>query len=455
MKIRNKILIYFSSTVIALSAISLALIYILFYEYREEEFQQQQNEKIKYTVGLVNEFKQMSEELADLLDAQDIHDFYDEKLLIYNSKKKLIFASLDSLPIMKVNQILNELSPSKQWIETKEGDYDLIGIYTEHKGQSYYGISKAFDFSGYSKLYFLRNVLIAIFIAITIIVVLLSLYLSNIITKPITGLAENLNQYDLGKEKMELLQTDTSSFELQYLTQRFNELLGRTNEAFAFQKNAINHISHELKTPIAILVSELEKIKTYADKEKRDIILDKLTLQAKSLGEIINVLLEISKIESGQQIAKEPIRVDELIFDIIAELKSIYPNFDFELNYFPNEFDDHRLVLIGNNLLIKQLFQNLLLNCISYGSENKARIKIDCSLLHQLRISIENKGEPVSKEERKYLFDRSFRGKNSEGKIGFGLGLVLSKKITSVHHAEIVYRNSAEGLNIFEVVFEK
>src|SRR5699024_11657283 len=167
--------------------------------------------------------------LAHLLDAQDIHDFYDEKLLIYNSQKQLIFASMDSLPIVKVNQILNELSPAKQWIETKEGHYDLIGIYTEHKGQSYYGVSKAYDLSGYSKLYFLRNVLIAIFIAITIIVILLSIYLSNIITKPITELAEKLNKYDLRKEEMSLIETDTSSFELQYLTERFNELLGRTN----------------------------------------------------------------------------------------------------------------------------------------------------------------------------------------------------------------------------------
>lgn len=114
MKIRDKILIYFSSTVIVLAAISFSLVYILFSEYREEEFQQQQNEKIKYTVGLVSEFQQMSEELALMLDAQDIHDFYDEKLLIFNSKKELIFSSLDSLPIAKTNQILNRLSPTTQ-----------------------------------------------------------------------------------------------------------------------------------------------------------------------------------------------------------------------------------------------------------------------------------------------------------------------------------------------------
>lgn len=455
MKIRNKILVYFSSTVIVLSAISLTLIYILFYEYREEEFQQQQNEKIKYTVGLVTEFKEMSEELAQLLDAQDIHDFYDEKLLIFDGQKQLVFSSLDYLPIIKTNEILNALSPSNQWIETKEGDYDLVGIYVEHKGKTYYGVSKAYDFSGYSKLYFLRNVLIAIFAAIAVIVILLSLYLSNIISKPITRLAENLNQYDLRSEKSELLKPDISSYELQHLTERFNELLNRTNEAFAFQKNAINHISHELKTPVAILVSELEKTKHYTDVDQREVVMDKLIKQAKSLGEIINVFLEISKMESGQRISKENLRVDEILFDVIAELKVVYPNFDFELNYFPVKFDENSLIVNGNKMLVKQAFQNLLLNCISYGNEPKAQIKIDCSLKDQLRISISNRGEIVSKKEEKNLFHHSFRGKNSEGKIGFGLGLVLAKKIMDVHKADIFYRSSNTDLNVFEVVFRK
>lgn len=452
MKIRNKILIYFSSTVIALSAISLSLIYILFYEYREEEFQQQQNEKIKYTVGLVSEFKQQSEEIALLLDAQDIHDFYDEKLLIFNSQKQLIFSSLDSLPIAKTNEILHALSPSNQWIETKEENYDLVGVYIEHKGRTFYGVSKAYDAFGYSKLYFLRNVLVAIFVAISVIVILVSLYLSNIISKPITRLAENLNKYDLGSEKTTLLQPDTSSYELQHLTERFNNLLNRTNEAFTFQKNAINHISHELKTPVAILVSELEKTKSYSD-ENRKLALDGLINQAKSLGEIINVFLEISKIESGQQISKEDLRVDEVMFDIIAEQQCLYPDFHFELNYFPIEFDVNRLVIKGNKMLIKQAFQNLLSNCISYGSDKKAQIKIDCSLKDQLRIYISNQGEIVSKEEEKYLFLHSFRGKNSEGKIGFGLGLVLAKKIISVHNGTISYSSSESNQNTFELIF--
>lgn len=453
MKIRNKILVYFSITVIVLSAISLTVIYVLFSEYREEEFQQLQSKKIEYTIGLIAEFKEMSEELALMLDAQDIHDFYDEKLLIFDGQKNLIFSSLDSLPIHQTTSILTKLSPARQWVETKEGDYDLVGVYRERDGKSYYAISKALDAFGYSKLYFLRNVIIAIFVAISVIVTLLSLYLSNIISKPIKRLADRMNRYDLASENISLLTPDTSSFELNHLTERFNDLLKRTHEAFAFQKNAIHHISHELKTPVAVLVSELERTKSYADIDEMKAVLDVQIKNTKSLGEIINTFLEISKFESGEQTHTSEVRIDEVLFDIVQELQLIYPHFRFDINFFPLKFDDNRLSLQANKMLIKQAFQNLMINCISYGSEPNAQLLIDCSQAKRLLISISNIGPPVTPEEVPHLFKHSFRGRNSEGKVGFGLGLVLAKKIMDYHQGTISYSNPANDLNVFKVQF--
>src|SRR5690625_117393 len=164
MTIRNKILIYFSSTVIALSAITLTVIYILLAEYREEEFQQRQNEKIQHTIRFLSDYKQMSENLYEVLDEQTIHDFYDEKMMVFNSRKERIFSSLDDLSILKYKKILEDLSAEKTWIETKEEDYDVVGIYTVYKGEGFYGVSKAYDDFGYSKINFLRRVLIGIFI---------------------------------------------------------------------------------------------------------------------------------------------------------------------------------------------------------------------------------------------------------------------------------------------------
>jgi two-component system, OmpR family, sensor histidine kinase ArlS len=453
MRIRNKILIYFSTTVIALMAVSFTIIYILFSEYREEEFQQQQNEKIHTTIKLIERFKQESAAISYLLDQQDINDFYDEKLLVYDSQKSLIFASLDSLDISKAESILDKLSPSQKWIETKEENYDLIGIYAETERQGYYAVSKAYDAFGYAKMNFLRNALAGMFLFITVVVILISRFLSNKISRPITTLAENLNNYDLSKEKIDEITLETSSTELNQLTRRFNELLRRTNEAFVFQKHTIHHISHQLKTPISILVSELERICYFTNIEEVKPEIENQIIKAKSLGSIINVLLEISKIESGQQTLKQPLRIDELIFDVVEELNAVYPNFQFEVSYLPGEISENMLIIKLNPILIRQAIQNLLSNCISYGDNSKAEIKINCTDSNRLIIQVINSGNPITTEEENFLFNHFFRGKNSRGILGFGLGLVLTKKILEINSATITYSNPTDRTNVFELSF--
>lgn len=451
MKIRDKILFYFSSTVIALSALSLIIVFVLFSEHREEEFQQQQFSKIKHTIGLVDEFNKTSAEVSLLLDKQDIHDFYDEKMLIYDSNKNLIFSSIDSLDISKANAILNKLSVSNNWIETKEDSYDLIGVYIENNAKSYYGISKAYDFFGHSKKDFLQKVLIGIFVAIVIIVLLISLYLSNIISKPISELTEKIEDYDLSSPENIPLKIKTTTSELQNLSEKFNELTKRTNDAFLFQKHSIQHISHELKTPIAVLVSELEKLENQNDLAQIKSNLNHQTQKAKSLGNIINVLLQISKIEAGQEISKKLIRIDDIIFDCISEVNTLYPDFNFEVDFIPNNFDENILNITGNEPLIKQAFLNLLMNSVHYSDNQKAKITFDC-ISDSLKVLIVNSGKTLSEEEQKFLFSHFFRGKNSQNKQGFGLGLVLSERIFSIHNTVIQYI-ATENSNTLSIKF--
>lgn len=451
MKIRNKILIYFSSTVILVSAVSLVIVFILFAAHREEEFQQQQFSKIKYTVGLVDQFNKMSAEVSRLLDKQDIHDFYDEKMLIYDQNKKLIFSSIDSLYIAKATALLNELSVSNNWIETKEDGYDLIGVYLESNNKSYYGISKAYDYFGHSKKDFLQKVLLGIFVAIIVIVLLISFYFSNIIAKPISELTKKIEDYDLSDEEIKPLRIKTTTSELKNLAEKFNELTKRTKDAFLFQKHSIQHISHELKNPIAVLVSELEKVQKVENIEQLKAEISEQTKKAKSLGNIINVLLQISKIDAGQEISKTSIRIDDIIFDCMAEVNALYPNFHFEVTFIPNDFDESKLNIIANQPLIKQAFLNLLINTVRYSDNQKAKIIFDVGS-ENLKIKISNSGKAVSQEEQKFLFSHFFRGKNAQNKQGFGLGLILSERILSIHQAKIEYQIQ-DAHNVFTVNF--
>lgn len=438
---------------IALTAITLVAIFWIFSAFREESFQQQQYQKIKYTITLLKEHQEQAEQLSMLLDEQDIRDFYDEKLFIYDSNKTQIFESVDSLEIFKTNTLLSQLSPSMRWIETKEGKYDIVGVYYETKGKAYYAISKAYDAQGYANNTFLGRILIIIFLAMVIIVLLISLYLSNIIAQPIDQLTTGINEYEPTKDDLQVIEFKTTTYELQNLKNKFNELLQKSHEYMSFQKNTIHHISHELKTPIAILVSELERLKTETDLKAMQLRAEQLSQKAASLGDITSALLQISKLESGQQIHRQTFRIDELLFDIIAGLNIVKPEFHFDIQYIPEQFDESLLVLHANKMLIQQAFQNLLINAIHYADQEKATVLIDARQDKEIRIIISNSGHTISLDEQQYIFNYFFRGKNSQHISGFGLGLVFTQKIFSIHHAQIKYRSEAPGMNHFEVSF--
>jgi len=372
-------------------------------------------------------------------------------LLIFDSAKNLIYSSLDDLSISYSENLISELNGHKNWIETKDGLYDVVAIYFTSNGKSYYGISKAFDEFGYTKLSFLRNLLLVLFVVFSALLVALSIYLSNRISRPIAQLATLLGSYKIGSSPIaDAIRTNT--FEIRYLHEKFNELVSRTNEAYDFQKNSIHHISHQLKTPIAVLMSELERIRNKILDPAVQREMDAQIAKTGSLADIINILLETSKTASGQSVDKRPIRADELIFDCIGELNKLHPDFIFEIRYLPNGLDAERLTIHANEMLMRQVFQNLLNNCALYGAESqKAEIKMDGSQPGWLSISFANAGPSLSGEERAFLFTHFFRGENSRNKAGFGLGLTLAKNIIALHGGTIAYGSPSAKANVFEV----
>jgi signal transduction histidine kinase len=448
MSIRQKILVYFSTTVVLLTAISLLFIYKQFSEFREEEFQQRQKEKITSTLKYLTEIQRFDAELMESLDKATIQGFFDEKLLIFNQNKKLIYSSIDDTPISNAETILNRLSEKNNWIETKDGLYDIVGIYFNTRDGHFYGISKAYDTFGYSKLNYLRNVILLTFILITLSVIILSNYLANRIARPISDLANQIANFDFERTNKRI-SVQSPGYEIQTLTLRFNQLMERMQEAYAFQKHAIHHISHELKTPIAVLVSNFERMEREQDVQKLQKLIALQKEDTKSLSEIINALLELSKAESGVNNVQETVRIDELIFDLVDELNTLYPEFLFSINFKNITNDEQLLSINGNMRLLRSAFTNLMHNCVLYSNDSKAQISI-ITEPYWLTIILENNGNTIAPEEQQYLFRHFFRGENSLGTKGFGLGLVFIHKIITLHKGTVAYK-SGHNKNIFTV----
>ncbi|ADY52177.1 integral membrane sensor signal transduction histidine kinase [Pseudopedobacter saltans DSM 12145] len=449
MSIRKKILIYFSAVTVMLVAIALMVIYILFSEYREEDFQQRQKEKIHLTLKFLAEIKRADKDIVEYLDRNSINEMLDEKLLIFDNSKSLIYTSVDNTKIPYSRDLLNKLSESQPWIETKDGLYDVVSIYLRKNDLAYYGISKAYDVYGYTKLNFLKSVLIATFFLVSFIVILVSFYLSKKITKPVKSITDKIKNFDFDQEFQPLVFHEAEN-EMSILANQFNLLVKRLKEAFSFQKNAINHISHELKTPISILVSNFDRIEREQDPILKQELIVGQKESTKNLSEIINLLLEISKTEANRTLNLSEFRIDELIFDVLDEIELIHPEFKLHVEY--AELDnEENLMIKANYNLMRLVFINLFQNAVYYSPDKKAQLKItpkDGKVI----ISLENMGETIEKGEQPFLFQHFFRGKNSSGKSGFGLGLVFIHKILTLHHGTIQYQSTRQNRNKFIIV---
>lgn len=447
MSIGRKIVLYFALTIPLIVGIAFMAIYFLFAENREESFQMRQKDKITSTLKLLSTVKDRDDDIIEALDKISVNEIYHEKLLLFNSQKQLIYSNIVDIPVPVSGKILARLNAHTKWIETKDGLYDVVGTYIKRHGKTYYGISKALDDFGYSKLRFLKYTLIFSFLIITLIILIVSVYISRKISNPLEKVTHQISTYHVSGDFTPLAYTETQD-EIAILVNVFNQLMQRMNDAFAFQKHVVHHISHELKTPIAVLVSNFERIEKEQNPEKLHELIRHQKEDTRSLGEIINSLLEIAKLESGNDLHKESLRIDELIFDISDKLRNVYPDFVFSVEY-TEPVQEKNLHFEGSLRLLNAAFANLMENCIRYSSNQQATIRIETQ--NGLRISFENQGDTLNPKEVSLLFNHFFRGKNSKGKRGFGLGLVFVHKIITLHHGTIGYESWQPKTNTFRI----
>lgn len=451
MNIRKRILIYFSALSISVIGFSFLLIFAVFSNYRREEYQQRIKDHTISTITDLSEAKQLNHNVLQSMNLLNINKLYQEKTLLFNANKQLIYSSLNDTKIQFSKDLLFNLSADKPVLESREGDTDVVGVYFVFNKEVYYGITKAYDVFGYSKLEFLKYTLLVLFGLISGLILISSFALANRISKPIISMAAALKIINI-ETANHLLPIPEAKDEIYLLTSRFNELMKRLQDSFSFQKHAVHHISHELKTPISILVSNLERLEKESDLGKIKTGINEQKEDTKILGDMINALLEIAKVETHSNLTFQEIRMDELVFDWVSEMKKIHPKFKFDVQFDEKIESVHGLSVQGNLRLLKMVIQNLLLNCVNYASDHRAQIYFK-NQRGKLLIQISNKGKNISSEEIPYLFQHFFRGENSQGKRGFGLGLVLVNKIIQLHGGEIEYDSPSNSVNKFTLFF--
>jgi len=224
-------------------------------------------------------------------------------------------------------------------------------------------------------------------------------------------------------------------------------LYREAREAVLARDRFLTVASHELKTPLTTLLGNAQLLERQMhkrpDSNQRDQRAIELIIgQARRLGRMVNTLLDVSRSESEQlDIDQEPFDLLALTTRIVDELQIVSDQHTLQLHTTVAQ-----LMIIGDELRLEQVLQNLIQNAIKYSPDG-GRVEITVELLQETGcITITDYGIGIPAQALPLLFRSFYRATNSDSRriSGMGIGLFVVRQIVDLHGGSIAVR-STEG----------
>ena len=225
------------------------------------------------------------------------------------------------------------------------------------------------------------------------------------------------------------------------------------NQLKLVQKNNFEflaNLSHEIKTPISTISNFTNILKTENLLSDKQVFLDQIIVSAKSLLDVVNNILGLSKLELNV------IHPENVPFDLKSALDTLVKEFTFLSNQkkleFTYEIEEKIPLIISDPVKIKQIIANLLSNAFKFTLSGWVKLKVyqltDYNHKSIVRFEISDSGVGIQKEKQDMIFKPFIQVSNTFSRKfgGSGLGLTISKKLASVIDGEMyLLRSSNEG----------
>jgi len=234
------------------------------------------------------------------------------------------------------------------------------------------------------------------------------------------------------------VKTEASDKEIKHLVDTFNNMIARLEESFKHISQFSTAVSHELKTPLAIMrgESELALLKERSQDEYKRVIKDNLD-EVNRMRKIVQDLLLLTRINYQTEILK----FSEL--DLVSFFKDVYgqskiladeKKINLHIEYLADD-----IIVRADDVHLRRLFFNLIQNAIKFTPKEKdIFIKLNKDNINAT-VSIIDTGKGISKQEQKKIFDMFYRTKvpGQEDEYSMGLGLSIVKAIVKAHKGTI------------------
>ncbi|MFC3199661.1 sensor histidine kinase [Parapedobacter deserti] len=309
-------------------------------------------------------------------------------------------------------------------VQFKASDYYCTGIYyPDNQGDFVVVVttSNAFFTSQSNRLLLMMGAALAIGLAI---IFLLSYWLSRIAYRPISSVIHQVNHLQADNLDTALLLPKAKD-ELYDLISTFNKLLSRLSETFTIQKNFVNYVSHEFKTPLAAITGNLE---VFAQKDRTAgeyrAVSQTVLHRVAELERILNNLMMLAGLRDSSD-ERGTFRLDEQLWEVLDAIFDRWPNAKSLINVTVSVEQPELLLVKGNGNQLKMALYNLIDNAVKYADSQPIAV----ALVNEngaLRLTIQDKGYGISPDELQRVHQPFYRGSNVGDTKGSGIGLSLA-----------------------------
>jgi signal transduction histidine kinase len=208
-----------------------------------------------------------------------------------------------------------------------------------------------------------------------------------------------------------------------------NTLVTTVERALRQQRQFLADTSHELRSPLTVVLANLNLLRRDLDPHERELSIDEATTEAERMRRLINELLLLAQSDAAQVIARAPVQLDELAKEVVAAVQRQAPDHSYQLQIATP------LVVIGDEERLTQLLRNLLENAAKYTPPGTT---VDVRLRQSGRAAqlvVADSGPGIAAEHLPHLWDRYYRVDEvrSRENGGTGLGLPIVKYIAEAH----------------------
>ena len=377
-------------------------------------------------------FKNVVEHMENV-DISSLKSFYDK--YDYADKEYMSVAVKEGDKVLYLddnfdNKELSDFVTDKTMFRKKGLIHNRI--YEDSKGRKYYLI-RQFEFKEFSEIFYVMLLLL-------LLIIIAEYIISRVVTKNILDPISNIikQSKELDKRNIEVQLTKTRDDEIGDLIDVLNHSFLKKEELIKSQKKFSSNVSHELKTPLAIMKGYLDILKWGKNDEKLlDEAIENLDMEIRNIEKIINSIFLSSNLEK--------IRVKEEYIDVSSLLEKIKKDYELLNNRLKIVIiSEGDMELIGDSYLLSEAIRGIIDNGIKYSDGEV--IEIIMKREKGKEIIIRNYGELINEDDLERIFERYY--KKDFKKSGAGLGLSIIKEIMQLNGGEIKAKNRKDGVDM-------